>query len=317
MSSPDPNASPASRSLSQAGAAAHGKPKAGAALAAAAAPESFQAAQVSAVEALNDRFLREVVESWRSCPYARGCRDAGKLWRTVCWADDDAVASEQRILRVMAQLERAAGAAEAGPPEVALLVLPALAHLESPRFDALHVRLRTAHEAAFPQSLFYNVAFHPGYPIDNRTPSTLVRLFRRSPDPTLQFVAKAVLQPLRKTTDEAERVRTASALLAAGADTATLAAALRAPRDVSVAVAEANAQRFERESAAMLAQLEQLLADAAEVRRAREAALVGQGRRGGDLEDGAWWVVQGAAGTAGPAAENAAADSDLSGDGRS
>ncbi len=255
-------------------------------------------AHAADAEALNDRFLREVVESWRSCPFARGCRDAGRLWRAVCWADDDSPASEQRILQAMAQLERAAAAAEAAPPEVALLVLPALAHLDSSRFDALHVRLRSAHEAAAPQSLFYHVAFHPGYPVDNRTPATLVRLFRRSPDPTLQFVAKAVLQPLRKTADEAEHIRTASALCAAGADTATLAAALRAPRDVSAAVAEANHQRFAREGSAMLAQLEQLLSDAAQVRRAREADLEAQRLRGGDLADGAWRVVQGTAGAA-------------------
>jgi hypothetical protein len=61
----------------------------------------------------NDRYLREFVEALRICPYARQCRETGKLHRRVLSSADDAPPAMREI--------------EALPKdgvEVALLIFP-------------------------------------------------------------------------------------------------------------------------------------------------------------------------------------------------
>lgn len=214
-------------------------------------------AATAAAAARNDSFLRDVVERLESCPFARTCRETGGLWRAISWADTTSAPA-----RMLALAEALDAAATAARPEVALLVLPGLGDCEPSAFDRLHAQLRDAYEAR-PDPRFYVVAFHPGYPLDPRTPASLVRFWRRSPDPTLQFVARAVLAPLRRPADEADRVRRAAEMIAAGASVEDLERALRPPRDLSARVAEQNARRF---------------ADEGEAIRAAVDALCGRGR---------------------------------------
>lgn len=225
---------------------------------------SRQAASAAAA-ARNDTFLRDVVERLESCPFARTCRETGGLWRAISWAD--AARAPARMLALAEALDAAATDAR---PEVALLVLPGLGGSEPAAFDRLHAQLRDAYEAR-PDPRFYVVAFHPDYPVDPRTPASLVRFWRRSPDPTLQFVARSVLAPLRRPADEAGRVRRAAELIAAGAGVKELEQALRPPRDLSARVAEQNARRFALEGEAIRAAVEALC-----LRGRRERAALGQ-----------------------------------------
>jgi hypothetical protein len=162
------------------------------------------------------------------------------LWRALSFATD-ATDAEHRGLALTAALD--AAAAQQRGPEVALLVMPGLIDLSAEAFDAVHVAIRGRYEA-LANPLFYVVAFHPAYPVDARNVHTLVRFFRRSPEPTLQFVRRSVLAPLRRAADEAGRVRLASDMIAAGASAEELSVALKPPRDLSLLVAENNAQRF-------------------------------------------------------------------------
>ena len=247
----------------------------------------------AAAEARNDRFLREIVESWQSCPYAQQCRDGGRLWRAVSWTQPADVEQDRAAAQVLAQIaaletSAATAAAEGKAPEVALLVFPGLASLSSAAFDKLHLQVRAGYEACWPSPRFYVVAFHPEYPADDRTPHTLVRFFRRSPDPTLQFVERRILAELRRGGDEAERVRLAAELIAAGADAEELARRLKPARDPSARVTARNAETFAAHGERLRANVDALVADA----RAERAMLATTASaRLAAARDTAWHVV--------------------------
>jgi len=140
--------------------------------------------------ARNDRYLRDFVEALRMCPFARQCRESGKLHRRVVLDARDAQA--------------AISAVEALPEsevEIALLIFPLAPArgAESARaFEAFCADLRdwmiAAHQGNPP---FYCVAFHPDLPRDLLDAHRAVQFIRRSPDPTLQLVRASVLQAVR------------------------------------------------------------------------------------------------------------------------
>ncbi|HEY5676554.1 MAG TPA: hypothetical protein VIR81_07215, partial [Myxococcales bacterium] len=100
----------------------------------------------------NDRYLREFVEALRLCPYAKRCREEGKLHR--------------RVLRGRDQALPAIAAIEALPKEsveVALLIFPdepADGEASARAFESFCADLRPRLES------FYCVAFHPALPRD-------------------------------------------------------------------------------------------------------------------------------------------------------
>ncbi len=248
----------------------------------------------AAAEARNDRFLRQIVETWQSCPYAHGCRDTGRLWRAVSWTRPADVEADRAAARILAQIDalerKAAEAADAGAaPEVALLLFPGLGAIPAAAFDALHLRVRDGYEAAWPHARFYVVAFHPDYPADDRSPHTLVRFFRRSPDPTMQFVDRQILAQLRRGGDEAERVRLAAELIAAGVDADELARRLKPARDPSARVTARNAETFAEHGARLRAEVDALVGDAQAERAALEALQAGAADA--DADSG-WHVVE-------------------------
>jgi hypothetical protein len=142
--------------------------------------------------ARNDRYLREFVEAFHLCPYAKHCREGGKLHRRVLFSQDSQ--------HVLAQVR----SVEALPPdsvEVALLIFPEARAdgLESARnFDefasGLRNRILDAHGGNPP---FYCVAFHPDLPRDLLDAHRAVQFVRRSPDPTIQLVRASVLKAAR------------------------------------------------------------------------------------------------------------------------
>jgi hypothetical protein len=135
----------------------------------------MERAQIAmAALARNDRYLREFVEALHLCPFARRCREDGKLHRRVLLAGDDPVAALREV--------------EALPEdsvEVALLLFPQ-APMGSPdaarAFEELAAGMR---EQLARPAAFYCVAFHPDHPRDLRDAHRAVPFFRRSPDPTL------------------------------------------------------------------------------------------------------------------------------------
>ena len=167
----------------------------------------------------NDRYLREFVEALRLCPYAKTCRESGKLHR--------------RVLAGAEQAGEAIREIEALPDqsvEVALLIFPGApaGSAQAARdFEAFCAELRPR------LTKFYAVAFHPDLPRDLQDAHRAVQFIRRSPDPTLQLVRASVLREVRGA-DNGSRFVDSSKL------TLEQLMAISAPISVSDAIAEAN-----------------------------------------------------------------------------
>ena len=139
----------------------------------------------AAALARNDRYLLEFVERFNLCPFARRCRETGKLARRVLLGAD-AEALLPRALEALGQLE----ALPKGDVEVALLICPEFAG-DHRAFDVLREEVRRASRD------FYCVTFHPDLPEDLGDAHRAVGFVRRSPDPTLQLVRADLLERVR------------------------------------------------------------------------------------------------------------------------
>ena len=190
------------------------------------------------VEALarSDRYLREFVEGLRMCPYAKLCRESGKLQRRVVRSREDALPAIAEI--------------EALPPqsvEVALLIFPdepADGDASARAFTAFCANVRDrifAEHGGDPP--FYAVAFHPDLPRDLLDANRAVQFVRRSPDPTLQLVRASVLRSVRGQNDGGSRFVDTSKL------SLTEAMALVSPLTLAERIAQANLATVQREGA--------------------------------------------------------------------
>ena len=182
----------------------------------------------AAALARNDRYIREFVEALHICPYARTCRESGKLQRRVVARLEDAAA-------VMAEIE----ALPEDGVEVALLIFP----------DAPAGTEQAAHDfESFAASMrpglrdFYCVAFHPDLPRDLADGHRAVQFIRRSPDPTIQMVRASVLRAVRGPNDGGTRVIT-------GAHNLSLEQllAIASPLSLADRIADANLKTLQRE----------------------------------------------------------------------
>ena len=132
--------------------------------------------------ARNDRYLQEFVEALNLCPFAKRCREEGRLVRRVILDD-----------YVLPALLRAAAEIETLPEkqcEVALLLVP--------RFEEGPLAfLETCSEVRRSLRKFHCVAFHPEMKFDFSDENRAVQFLRRAPDPTLQLVRIETLERVR------------------------------------------------------------------------------------------------------------------------
>jgi hypothetical protein len=194
------------------------------------------------VLARNDRYLREFVEALRFCPYAKPCRESGKLQRRVLWSRDEALAAIREMEALPEQ-----------DVEVALLIFPAEpASGETSARDfaafcaGLRERMFAAHGGDAP---FYCVAFHPDLPRDLLDANRAVHFIRRSPDPTLQLVRASVLRAVRGDAGGGSRYVDTSKL------SLEEAMALASPLSLAERIAQANFATLQREGADRLEEL--------------------------------------------------------------
>jgi hypothetical protein len=182
----------------------------------------------AAALARNDRYIREFVEALHICPYAKTCRETGKLHR-----------------RVLASLDEAAPAArevEALPDdavEVALLIFPGAAtgsEKTARDFETFCADLRPSLHK------FYCVAFHPDLPRDLADGHRAVQFIRRSPDPTIQMVRASVLRAVRGPNDGGTRVVTDP-----GSLSLEQLLAIASPLTLADRIAAANLETLQRE----------------------------------------------------------------------
>jgi hypothetical protein len=155
----------------------------------------------------NDRYVREFIEAFTLCPYAKRTRESGLLHRAVL-LEAGGAPDTPGFAAAVAKLAVAIEAIEAMTPgsvDVALVIFPALAPaladgLEGARaFEQLvaaaRERMQSRHTGG--DSPFYCVAFHPDFAEDLRDEHRAVRFIRRSPDPTVQLVRASVLRAVR------------------------------------------------------------------------------------------------------------------------
>ena len=165
--------------------------------------------RAAAALARNDRYLLEFVEALSLCPWARRCREMGRLECRVILAaggEPETPAFEALMDDAMTAVCELA-ARPPGEVEIGLLLFPALvpalrAGVEGARaFEQVCNAVRAAMQQAFAQEPggqpFYCVAFHPELGMDLADANRAVRFIRRSPDPTLQLVRVSVLQAAR------------------------------------------------------------------------------------------------------------------------
>jgi hypothetical protein len=138
----------------------------------------------------NDRYLLEFIEALNLCPFAKACREGGKLHREFLPLDLPQVAPVvERI--------RAVEAMPAGEVDVALLILPKL-KIDAREFERFVAEVRREHERGRKEPLtFFAVAFHPQMKQDLANADRAVGFLRRSPDPTIQLVSAAATDRAR------------------------------------------------------------------------------------------------------------------------
>lgn len=198
--------------------------------------------RIAAALARNDRYLREFVEAFNLCPFARRCRESGKLQRAVSLVEGGLPASAAGEA-ALAALEREIARFEAMPAaevEVALILFPALTaaltlgQSGAQLFEQFVAEARKRMDArhASGGSTFYCVAFHPQFREDLTDAQRAVRFIRRSPDPTVQLVRASLLHELHRA-DAPEFVDTA------GLSTAQLLA-INLPLALSERIGQAN-----------------------------------------------------------------------------
>ncbi len=127
----------------------------------------------------NDRYLHELIERHAFCPFARGGRAAGETSRYVHWADSRSTDALVERLRLVADDPKQVVAQVIFP---ALEVAPEAWVRFVDRLTALgHARRGGPTALAF-------AALHPRLAYSDRNPFALIPLFRRAPDPTIQWV---------------------------------------------------------------------------------------------------------------------------------
>lgn len=189
--------------------------------------------RVTAALARNDQYLRDFIEAFDVCPFARTCRERGRLHRAVLLGHGEALTAE---------IDAAVLAVQGGDPgiEVALLLLPEIG-LEPAEFEALATqvarRVAATLQARGERLAFHIVAFHPRHPFRDDDAHRLVGLMRRSPDPTLQLVRATVLDALRGPPTETKRY-------VALEDLADLPVPGPPSRSLSTRIAEANLETW-------------------------------------------------------------------------
>lgn len=138
----------------------------------------------------NDRYLVEFIEALNLCPFAKTCREGGKLHREF-------LPLEKAEVAPVVERIRAVEAMPAGSIEVALLVFPRLT-IEAREFERFVSEVRREQQRDRREPVdFFAVAFHPDMKQDLGNADRAVGFLRRSPDPTIQLVSSAATDRAR------------------------------------------------------------------------------------------------------------------------
>jgi hypothetical protein len=207
-----------------------------------------------AVFDLHARYVREVVEDLSLCPFARKCRELGRLHRPtfdaalrpgpeVAARELHALVGRHRDAEVVLLTFVTRGAIPGTPPP------PTAGEREfadPEQFEDYVRAVRDAYgELRGPGPRFYMVGFHPAYaPADPRRPLTadsLVPLLRRTPDPVIQCIRADLLDDLRRQAQAAADARFMAEMAKLGPEFKLLAMqAIQSDPELSADIARHN-----------------------------------------------------------------------------
>jgi hypothetical protein len=137
------------------------------------------------IEALraNDRYLHAFIEEYSFCPFARGGREAGQTKRYVEYA---AFTAPEQLVDRLVELMRRIAADET--QVVAQVILP-LVEVEPEAWIRFCDELTAlGHARRGGPAVLAFAALHPRLAYSDQNAFAMVPLFRRSPDPTIQWV---------------------------------------------------------------------------------------------------------------------------------
>lgn len=141
------------------------------------------------------RYMLEVVEGFRLCPWAAAARRDGHVVESAILAEN--TSDPQQSLALMTRLE-------AEPrTEIALFIYPDF-DLDRLAFEAFVRTLREQDAARHEIGTipFAMAAFHPQAHADLKDPERLIPFLRRTPDPTIQLVRRTALDRVRGNSQE-------------------------------------------------------------------------------------------------------------------
>src|SRR4051794_27200135 len=136
------------------------------------------------------RYMLEVVEGFKLCPWAAAARRDGHVVEQVILAENQA--DPQQSLKLLHDLEAQAAT------EIALFIYPDF-ELDRLGFEGFvrTVRERDAARYEVGGIPFAMAAFHPDAAADVKEPERLIPFLRRTPDPTIQVVRRTALDRVR------------------------------------------------------------------------------------------------------------------------
>lgn len=215
----------------------------------------------------NDRYLYELVEGHAFCPFAKGGREAGQTVRYVVHADRGCVES------IQARFDEVAS----NPSVVVAQVILPLVDVGPESWIRFCDRMTAeghARRGGAPVLAF--AGLHPRLAYDESTTLSLIPLFRRSPDPTIQWVKLDALAEIYEGRST-ERVFI---------DPADILAFVRdakpPPEPLYDRVARVNYEQAHRVGVARIAELAREQAEDARSRYERILAEAREGDTGGD-----------------------------------
>lgn len=135
----------------------------------------------------NDRYLIDFVEAYGFCPFARKGRRLGQVQRYFHYADGQ---DARPLVELMRQIA-------ADPQQAVVQVVLPLVEVDGPAWTRFCSELTEhANHALAREDRMATAALHPnlGYRTDN--PYALLTLFRRAPDPTIQWVRMDAVRAL-------------------------------------------------------------------------------------------------------------------------
>jgi hypothetical protein len=136
---------------------------------------------------MNDRYLEEFIEGQAFCPFARGGREAGETQRFVHHAESLSIEPLLELMQVVARDTKKV---------VSQVIFPRVEVEPAAWIRFVDELTAEGHARMGGGSVLAFAALHPRLPYKTDNSLALIPLFRRTPDPTIQWVRLDALKSI-------------------------------------------------------------------------------------------------------------------------